>query len=127
MHRAICCRGPEELQNETWPLKSVPISEKVREKILFIRAYYEWENEEIQELACYLLERFPSLLLTGDLITLVDEKMEKKNKNTVSETLFFQGMEEIYDLSGKIIQTRSVYDVDLVVSPLGVQRSGVHG
>jgi hypothetical protein len=81
---------------ETGSLKNVHVFDKVKEKITFVRECYNWENEETQELACYLLERFPSLLLTGDLIKIVDGKMEEENKNTVDEVLFFQAMEETF-------------------------------
>jgi len=77
-------------------LDAVPVFDRVREKITFVREYYDWENEETQELACYLLERFPSLLLPGDLIKRVDEKMKEENKNRVEEALFFQAMEETF-------------------------------
>jgi hypothetical protein len=72
------------------------VFERVKEKIAFVREYYDWEKEETQELACYLLERFPSLLLPGDLITIVDGKLGKENKNTLDEALFFQAMKETF-------------------------------
>ena len=81
---------------ESGSLDTVHVFDKVKEKITFVREYYDWENEETQELACYLLERFPSLLLPGDLMKRVDEKMKEENKNRVDEALFFQTMEETF-------------------------------
>ena len=81
---------------ESGSLDTVHVFDKVKEKITFVREYYDWENEETQELACYLLERFPSLLLPGDLITIVDGKLGKENKNTLNEALFFQAMKETF-------------------------------
>ena len=77
-------------------LPAVPVFDRVREKITFAREYYDWENEATRELASYLLERFPSLLLPGDLIKRVDDKMEEENRNTVDEALLFQAMEETF-------------------------------
>jgi hypothetical protein len=77
-------------------LQNDHVFERVKEKITFVREYYDWENKETQELACYLLERFPSLLLTGDLIKIIEGKMEEENQDTVDEALFFQGMEETF-------------------------------
>jgi hypothetical protein len=81
---------------EAESLKNFHVFGMVKGKILFVREYFDWENEETQELACYLLERFPSLLLTGDLIKIIEGKMEEENQDTVDEALFFQGMEETF-------------------------------
>lgn len=77
-------------------LHSVPVFDRVREKITFVREFYDWENEATRELASYLLERFPSLLLPGDLIRRVNKKMEEESKKKVDEALFFQAMEETF-------------------------------
>jgi len=77
-------------------LHGVPVCDRVREKITFVREYYDWENEATRELASYLLERFPSLLLPGDLIRRVDKKMEEESKKKVDEALFLRAMEETF-------------------------------
>jgi hypothetical protein len=81
---------------ESGSLHNVHVFNKVKEKITFVKESYDWEKEETQELACYLLERFPSLLLRGNLIKTVDGKLGEENKNTVDEALFFEAMEETF-------------------------------